>query len=78
MFLKPQRTQFSRSFFDKMQIFRRKGKERMLIIPNLFFVEELQRNGLDVTYTDLEQMYAKSRLRNLEAVEKERRDTKRA
>lgn len=50
----------------------------MLIIPTLFFVEELQRNGLDVTYTSLEQMYTKSRLRNLEAVQKERRDAKRA
>ncbi|WP_368265221.1 hypothetical protein [Enterococcus innesii] len=43
-----------------------------------FFVEELQRNGLDVTYTALQQMYTKSRLRNLEAVQKERRDAKRA
>ncbi|OTO03223.1 hypothetical protein A5883_000188 [Enterococcus sp. 5B3_DIV0040] len=50
----------------------------MLITPDLFFVEELQRNGLDVTYLALQKMYTKSRLRNLEVVEKERREAKRA
>lgn len=50
----------------------------MLITPHLFFVEELQRNGFDVTYIALQQMYTQSRLRNLEAVEKERREAKRA
>ncbi|OTN93650.1 hypothetical protein [Enterococcus faecium] len=49
----------------------------MLITTDAFFLEELQRNGLDLTYVALRQMYTKSRIRNREAVEKERRTAKR-
>ncbi|MEW4403894.1 hypothetical protein AB1I62_09280 [Enterococcus sp. AN402] len=38
-----------------------------------FFVEELQRNGYDITFLELRPIYSNSRMRNREILEERRR-----
>ena len=48
-------------------------KRSVLITLDKFFVEELQRNGYEITFLELRQIYSKSRMRNREALEERRK-----